>query len=67
MIINFENAASRRHLVQKSESLWMARSEMTRHSFNMVDISRRVYIFIEGLNYLYYFVLGCRLSAGLCF
>jgi len=33
MIINFENIASHKYLEQKSKSLWMARSEMTEHSF----------------------------------
>jgi len=33
MIINFENTASHKCLVKKSESLWMARSEITEHSF----------------------------------
>jgi len=33
MIINFENPASHKYVVQKSMSLWMARSEMTEHSF----------------------------------
>jgi len=29
MIINFENTASHKYLLQKSKSLWMDRSEMT--------------------------------------
>jgi len=32
MIINFENIVSHKYLAQKSESLWMASSEMTEHS-----------------------------------
>jgi len=32
MIINFENTASHKYLVQKTKSLLMARSEMTKHS-----------------------------------
>jgi len=31
--INFKNTASHKYLVQKSENLWMARSEMTENSF----------------------------------
>jgi len=33
MIINFENTASHKHLVQTSKSLGMTRSEMTEHFF----------------------------------
>ena len=33
MIINFEIAASHKYVVQKAESLWVARSEMTGHAF----------------------------------
>ena len=33
LIINFENTASHKYLVQKSKSLWMARSEMTEYSY----------------------------------
>jgi len=33
MIINFENTASHKYLVEKFKSLWMAISEMTEHSF----------------------------------
>jgi len=33
MIVNFENATSHKYLVQKFRSLWMARSEITEHSF----------------------------------
>jgi len=32
MIMNFENTASYKYLVQKSKSLWMARSEMTENN-----------------------------------
>jgi len=33
MIIHFENTASHIYFVQKSKSLWKARSEMTEHLF----------------------------------
>ena len=33
LIINFENTASHKYLVQHSKSLWMAKSEMTGHLF----------------------------------
>ena len=33
MIINFENAASHKYVVQKAKGLWTATSEMTGHSF----------------------------------
>ena len=32
MVIKFENTASHKYLVQKSKSLWMARSQMNEHS-----------------------------------
>jgi len=33
MITNFENASSHKYIVQKANSLWMARSEMTVYTF----------------------------------
>jgi len=33
MIINFENIASRKYVVQKSKNLWMTSSEITENSF----------------------------------
>jgi len=36
LIINFENTASHKYVVQKSNSLWMARSELTGLSFHVL-------------------------------
>jgi len=33
MIVNFENAASHKYVVQNAKSLWMARSDMAGHWF----------------------------------